>query len=112
MTNNILNNFLSDKPTLLYYADELRLMEIMQTLSNDWIINNTNEFMSALDQLWDSHTDGGYTHQPEEDDYIFENFSDWLVKLNRDINISNLKYVGELRSDWVSDFRKKYQKLT
>jgi hypothetical protein len=68
--------------------------------------------MNALEQLWLAHIDNGHFEQPEEDDYIFDKFCDWLVKLNRDINISTIEYADDLRSDWLVEYRKKYQKLT
>ena len=84
MNENILNNFLKNRPSYLAYEDELKLIDIMMKLPMDWLIKNEAEFIEALNTLDVSHTSGmGFLYEEESDDVIFENFCNWLKEVSR-----------------------------
>ena len=109
MSNNILYDFLKDKPSFMRYRDELNLMSLMTNLSIDWIIKNEQEFIYALNELSCSHTEGsGFLEQVEDDDIIFEKFCDFLTEVNSKTNIPVLKYIDDLSPEFLGldEFRK------
>ncbi|MFZ1874797.1 MAG: hypothetical protein WAU54_18770 [Chania sp.] len=109
MNNNVLYEFLKDKPSFMRYVDELNLMNLMITLPIDWISKNKEEFIYALNKLSCSHTEGsGFLEQVEGDDIFFENFCKWLAELNTKTNIPILMYIDDLSptSLGLDEFRK------
>ena len=106
MKENILYNFLEDKPSLLHYEDELKLIDIMTKLPMSWLIKNKKEFIDALDQLFDSHTDSGFLCEEECDDIIFENFCEWLREVNKKIGIPTLAFIDNFDPKELDKFRK------
>ncbi|MFQ0993641.1 hypothetical protein ACGH6Q_01115 [Gilliamella sp. BG2] len=111
MNENILYNFLKNKPSFLDYDDELKLMDIMTKLPMSWLIKNKDEFICALDQLHDSHTIGsGFLYQEECDDIIFDNFCEWLKEVNNKTGIATLIYIKDLSSEGLDEFRKNLRK--
>ena len=94
---NILNNFLENKPTYLAYEDELKLIDIMMKLPMDWLIKNEDEFFNALNALVYCHTLGfGFLSVEESDDIIFENFCNWLREVEEKTHISVIGYIEDL----------------
>ena len=94
---NILNNFLENKPTYLAYEDELKLIDIMMKLPMDWLIKNEDEFINALNALVYCHTLGfGFLDEEESDDIIFENFCNWLREVEEKTHISVIGYIEDL----------------
>ena len=94
---NILNNFLKNRPTYLAYEDELKLIDIMMKLPMDWLIKNEDEFIEALNTLDISHTCGyGFLSVEESDDVIFENFCNWLREVEEKTHISVIGYIDDL----------------
>ena len=94
---NILNNFLENKPIYLTYEDELKLIDIMMKLPMDWLIKNEDEFIEALNTLDISHTCGyGFLDVEESDDVIFENFCNWLREVEEKTHISVIGYIEDL----------------
>ena len=94
---NILNNFLENKPTYLAYEDELKLIDIMMKLPMDWLIKNEDEFFNALNALVYCHTLGfGFLSVEESDDIIFENFCNWLREVEEKTHISVIGYIDDL----------------
>ena len=94
---NILDNFLENKPTYLAYEDELKLIDIMMKLPMDWLIKNEDEFIKALNTLDMSHTCGyGFLSVEESDDVIFENFCNWLREVEEKTHISVIGYIDDL----------------
>ena len=94
---NILNNFLENKPIYLAYEDELKLIDIMMKLPMDWLIKNEDEFIEALNTLDISHTCGyGFLSVEESDDVIFENFCNWLREVEEKTHISVIGYIEDL----------------
>jgi hypothetical protein len=107
MNENILYNFLKNKPSYLDYDDEIKLISIMTKLPMSWLIKNKDEFIYALKQLSDSHTGGnGFLFQEESDDIIFDNFCKWLIEVNNKTSIPTLMYIDDFSSDGLDDFRK------
>ena len=97
MNENILNNFLKNRPSYLAYEDELKLIDIMMKLPMDWLIKNEAEFIEALNTLDVSHTSGyGFLSEEESDDVIFENFCNWLKEVDEKTHISVLGYIDDL----------------
>ena len=97
MNENILNNFLKNRPSYLAYEDELKLIDIMMKLPMDWLIKNEAEFIEALNTLDVSHTSGfGFLCEEESDDVIFENFCNWLKEVEEKTHISVLAYIDDL----------------
>ena len=97
MNENILNNFLENRPSYLAYEDELKLIDIMMKLPMDWLIKNEAEFIEALNTLDVSHTSGfGFLCEEESDDVIFENFCNWLKEVEEKTHISVLAYIDDL----------------
>ena len=96
MNENILNNFLKNRPSYLAYEDELKLIDIMMKLPMDWLIKNEAEFIEALNTLDVSHTSGiGFLYEEESDDVIFENFCNWLKEVDEKTHISVLGYIDD-----------------
>ena len=96
MNENILNNFLKNRPSYLAYEDELKLIDIMMKLPMDWLIKNEAEFIEALNTLDVSHTSGyGFLSEEESDDVIFENFCNWLKEVDEKTHISVLGYIDD-----------------
>ena len=96
MNENILNNFLKNRPSYLAYEDELKLIDIMMKLPMDWLIKNEAEFIEALNTLDVSHTSGyGFLSEKESDDVIFENFCNWLKEVDEKTHISVLGYIDD-----------------
>ena len=94
---NILDNFLENKPTYLAYEDELKLIDIMMKLPMDWLIKNEDEFFNALNALVYCHTLGfGFLYEEESDDVIFENFCNWLKEVEEKTHISVIGYIDDL----------------
>ncbi|OCG10574.1 SMI1/KNR4 family protein [Gilliamella apicola] len=94
---NILDNFLENKPTYLAYEDELKLIDIMMKLPMDWLIKNEDEFFNALNALVYCHTLGfGFLSVEESDDIIFENFCNWLREVEEKTHISVIGYIDDL----------------
>ena len=94
---NILNNFLENKPIYLAYEDELKLIDIMMKLPMDWLIKNEDEFFNALNALVYCHTLGfGFLSVEESDDIIFENFCNWLREVEEKTHISVIGYIEDL----------------
>ena len=94
---NILNNFLENKPIYLAYEDELKLIDIMMKLPMDWLIKNEDEFINALNALVYCHTLGfGFLYEEESDDVIFENFCNWLREVEEKTHISVIGYIDDL----------------
>ena len=94
---NILDNFLENKPTYLAYEDELKLIDIMMKLPMDWLIKNEDEFFNALNALVYCHTLGfGFLYEEESDDIIFENFCNWLREVEEKTHISVIGYIEDL----------------
>ena len=94
---NILNNFLENKPIYLAYEDELKLIDIMMKLPMDWLIKNEDEFINALNALVYCHTLGfGFLYEEESDDVIFENFCNWLKEVEEKTHISVIGYIDDL----------------
>ena len=94
---NILDNFLENKPTYLAYEDELKLIDIMMKLPMDWLIKNEDEFFNALNALVYCHTLGfGFLSVEESDDIIFENFCNWLKEVEEKTHISVIGYIDDL----------------
>ena len=94
---NILNNFLENKPIYLTYEDELKLIDIMMKLPMDWLIKNEDEFINALNALVYCHTLGfGFLYEEESDDIIFENFCNWLREVEEKTHISVIGYIDDL----------------
>ncbi|OCG60165.1 hypothetical protein A9G41_01475 [Gilliamella sp. Nev5-1] len=112
MNENMLYNFLKNKPSLLHYDDELKLIGIMTKLPMSWLIKNKDEFICALDQLYDSHTDGGFLLQEECDDIIFDNFCEWLREVNNKTGIATLMYIDDFdpKALGLDEFRKNIRK--
>lgn len=109
MCDNMLYDFLKNKPSFIRYSDELKLIKIMIGLSIDWIIKNENEFIYALNELSCSHTEGsGFLEQDEADDIIFEDFCKWLIEINKKTKISTLLYLDDFsaKSLGLDEFRK------
>ncbi|MBA8228151.1 hypothetical protein HVY98_22480 [Escherichia fergusonii] len=109
MCDNILYDFLKDKPSFMRYSDELNLINIMIGLPIDWIIRNEKEFVYALSELSCSHTEGsGFLEQDKADDIIFENFCKWLIEINNKTNIPILMYLDDFspKSLGLDEFRK------
>ena len=97
MNENILNNFLKNRPSYLAYEDELKLIDIMMKLPMDWLIKNEAEFIEALNTLDVSHTSGmGFLYEEESDDVIFENFCNWLKEVEEKTHISVIGYIDDL----------------
>ena len=97
MNENILNNFLKNRPSYLAYEDELKLIDIMMKLPMDWLIKNEAEFIEALNTLDVSHTSGmGFLCEEESDDVIFENFCNWLREVEEKTHISVIGYIDDL----------------
>ena len=93
---NILDNFLKNRPTYLDYEDELKLIDIMMKLPMDWLIKNEDEFINALNALVYCHTLGfGFLYEEESDDVIFENFCNWLKEVDEKTHISVLGYIDD-----------------
>ncbi|WP_143422329.1 SMI1/KNR4 family protein [Gilliamella apicola] len=94
---NILDNFLKNRPTYLDYEDELKLIDIMMKLPMDWLIKNEDEFINALNALVYCHTLGfGFLYEEESDDVIFENFCNWLKEVEEKTHISVIGYIDDL----------------
>ena len=94
---NILDNFLKNRPTYLAYEDELKLIDIMMKLPMDWLIKNEDEFINALNALVYCHTLGfGFLYEEESDDIIFENFCNWLREVEEKTHISVIGYIDDL----------------
>ena len=94
---NILDNFLKNRPTYLDYEDELKLIDIMMKLPMDWLIKNEDEFFNALNALVYCHTLGfGFLSVEESDDIIFENFCNWLREVEEKTHISVIGYIDDL----------------
>ena len=94
---NILDNFLKNRPTYLAYEDELKLIDIMMKLPMDWLIKNEDEFINALNALVYCHTLGfGFLYEEESDDVIFENFCNWLKEVEEKTHISVIGYIDDL----------------
>ncbi|WP_218056175.1 hypothetical protein [Gilliamella sp. App6-5] len=75
MEDNILDHFFNNKPSLIDYNDELKLIDMMMNLPISWIIKNKDEFLYALNILSDSYTiRHGFLLQTEKDDLIFNHF--------------------------------------
>ena len=93
---NILDNFLKNRPTYLAYEDELKLIDIMMKLPMDWLIKNEDEFINALNALVYCHTLGfGFLYEEESDDIIFENFCNWLKEVEEKTHISVIGYIDD-----------------
>jgi hypothetical protein len=109
MESGKLYNFLSNRPSLFSYEDELELIDIMINTSIEWIENNQKEFLYALSELSICHTVGnGFLLEPEKDDIIFENFCAWLVHVNKNTNVPTLKFINDFSPDalCLKEFRK------
>ncbi|OCG77985.1 hypothetical protein [Gilliamella sp. Occ4-3] len=113
MNENILYNFLKNKPSFLDYDDELKLIGIMTKLPMSWFIKNKDEFIDALMNLSDSHTIGsGFLFQDENDDIIFDNFCEWLKEVNNKTGIPTLMYIDDFdpKELGLDEFRKNIRK--
>lgn len=109
MRKNILSDFLKNKPSLLNYEDELNLINIMTKLPMSWLIENKDEFITAIQQLSDSHTIGnGFLMEEESDDIIFDNFCKWLAEVEDKTDLPALMYVNDFdpKGLGLDDFRK------
>ncbi|MWP61388.1 hypothetical protein [Gilliamella sp. Pas-s25] len=101
--------YLNNKPSLMDYSDELKIIDMMMNLPISWIIKNKEEFLYALNILSDSHTIGnGFLLQTEKDDLIFNHFCQWLTEVNNKTDISLLGYIDDFSPDALKldEFRK------
>jgi len=102
-----LYNFLNEKPTFLRFEDEVALIKALLNLPIDWIRQNQKEFTDAVDKLADSHSVGsGFVEQTEEDDALFERFSEWLSDVQGKTGIPLTRYIDDLTPDYGKKFRR------
>jgi len=109
---NHLCDFLKNSPTFLRIPDEITLMQMLSSLPVDWIRQNKSEFTDALNKLADSHTVGsGFVEQKEEDDALFDQFCQWLSDIQGETGIRMERYIDDLSSNYVKQFRRESAKL-
>lgn len=75
-------------PTIMALDQEIFLMRALQGADIDDILDNKEEFMSVVSQIWDSHTDNGVFHVNKDNEGIFQEFARWLRAIEEKYGIS------------------------
>lgn len=92
MIRKILND-IRNGPTILTLSQIIDIIKSLQLLKVEEILKNDKDFLEILDLLVESYSDSAIFEVNNNNKYFLEKFSDWLLKLGKNIQLVKIKMI-------------------